>query len=70
MSLVLLEPYIRRLETSIIFHRLMRHADAGGHLPDTLLAYRRELPTQHAALLLRCLVCSLLSDGQEVCLAD
>ena len=67
---VLLEPFIRRLEATIAFRRFMHHLESTGGLPSSMFAYRRQLPPQEAALLLRWLIAYWVSCGVIVSMAD
>lgn len=48
---VLLQPYLRRLEATAVFRRLLHHLEAGGHIPSEMFAYRSQLSPQQAGLL-------------------
>ena len=67
---VLLEPFVRRLEASIIYRRLMHHLESRGGVPSNMFAYRRQMPPQHAALLLRWLIAYWASSGASVHMGD
>ena len=67
---VLLERFIHRLEATIAFRRFMHHLESTGGLPSSMFAYRRQLPPQEAALLLRWLVAYWLCCGVIVSIAD
>ena len=67
---VLLEPYLRRLESSIVFRRLQRFLELHSCLPSSMLAYRRQLSPQDAAVLGRQLLACWTADGSEVHIAD
>jgi hypothetical protein len=48
---VLLEPFLRRLESSVVFRRLQRSLEVRRSMPSCMLAYRRQLSPQYAAVL-------------------
>ena len=50
---VLLEPYLRRLEATIVFRRQQRRLELLNAIPSSMFAYRRQLSPQLAALLSR-----------------
>jgi hypothetical protein len=49
---VLLQPYLRRLEATAVFQRLIHVLEASGRLPSEMFAYRPQMSAQHAGLLL------------------
>jgi hypothetical protein len=63
---VILEPYLRRLESSVVFRRMQRHMELTGGLPSCMLAYRRQLAPQQAAILGRMLILLWTAAGEEV----
>ena len=48
---VLLQPYLRRLEATAVFQRLLHSLEASGRLPSEMFAYRPQLSAQHAGIL-------------------
>ena len=67
---VLLEPFLRRMESTAVFRRLQRLLELRGGMPSCMLAYRRQLSPQQAALLGRALLAAWTADGSEVHIAD
>jgi hypothetical protein len=67
---VLLEPYLRRLESSVVFRRLQRSMELNGTMPSSMLAYRRQLSPQYAAMVGRLLLAHWTAMGHEVHIAD
>lgn len=53
---VLLEPYLRRLEASIVFRRQQRRLELLRAIPSSTYAYRRQISPQQAALVARILL--------------
>lgn len=51
---VLLQPYLRRLEATAVFQRLIARLEEHGHIPSEMFAYRPQLSAQQAGLLLAC----------------
>ena len=50
---IILEPCIRRMESAIIFQRLMSRGDLSGWIPPNSFAYRKEFSPHHLGLFIR-----------------
>ena len=48
---VLLQPFLRRLEATAVFQRLLHLLEATGRVPSEVFAYRAQLSAPHAGLL-------------------
>ena len=67
---VLLEPFLRRAAASCFLRRLQRLLEHNHRLPSSMLAYRRQLSPQHAALARRWLIAHWTACGSDVCVVD
>ena len=67
---VLLDPFLRHLEATAVFCRVLSHLEASRLIPSCVFAYRRQQPPQQAGLLTRWLIAHWASSGDDVCVAD
>ena len=67
---ILLEPFLRRLEATAVFRRVLSHLEASGLIPSSMFAYRPQQSPQQAAMLTRWLIAYWATIAICVCAGD
>lgn len=67
---IMLEPYVRRVESCNVFQRMQRRLEANRSIPSCMGAYRRQLSPQRLALTVRWFIAVWASMGSDVFIGD